>query len=236
MLAWRRRPFEDIRTRERSKVMALTAHFEFMDHCSVGRYREGGDEARIGRSDAAVQLSFSSKVTFFSRPTQEMIGRMRATSAMAICAAVLLTLTAPTASAHAADLVGAARIRSDASLSIHGRAIRLAGIYVPPTSRFCQTFESPVHCGSRAALALDFHIGARFVYCDVLAWDRDGSAVAGCWITGRHLGERDDLAAWLISHGWALALPDAPFEYVALERIARAQGRGVWGFIVDRID
>ena len=44
------------------------------------------------------------------------------------------------------------------------------------------------------------------------------------------------MAAWLISEGWALALPDAPFEYVALERIAHAQQRGVWGFTVDRLD
>jgi endonuclease YncB( thermonuclease family) len=154
-----------------------------------------------------------------------------------ISAAFLAVLTAPNLSVQAADLVGAAtRIGDDASLSIHGRPVRLAGIYVPPTSRFCQTFQSPVRCGSRAALALDFHIGARFVYCNVLARGADGSAIASCWITGRYLGERDDLAAWLIWHGWALALPDAPFEYVALERIARAQGRGVWGFIVDRID
>ncbi len=168
-----------------------------------------------------------------------MTGKQRARSvftiAAVVSAAVMLVLTAPTT--HAADIAGAAtRIGDDGSLSIHGRAVRLAGIYVPPTSRFCRTFESPVHCGSRAALALDFHIGARLVYCNVLARDTDGSAIASCWINGRYLGERDDLAAWLISEGWALALPDAPFEYVALERIARAQERGVWGFIVDRID
>src|SRR5262249_13447693 len=191
-----------------------------------------------------VQLPFSWRQYAYPedaylREILEMTGKTRARSffkiAAIVSAAVMVVLTAPTA--RAADIVGAAtRIGDDGSLAIHGRAVRLAGIYVPPTSRFCRTFPSPVYCGSRAALALDFHIGSRLVYCDVLARDTDGSAIASCWIKGRRLGERDDLAAWLISEGWALASPDAPFEYVALERIARAQQRGVWGFIVDRID
>jgi endonuclease YncB( thermonuclease family) len=154
----------------------------------------------------------------------------------AVCGMVLLGLPLSPVGADAADLVGPARVENDASVSIHGRTVRLAGIYVPPTNRFCQTFMSPARCGSRAALALDFYIGTRFVYCDVLARSADGGAVGICWIAGRRLYERSDLAAWLITRGWALALPDAPFEYVALERIAQAQGRGVWSFTVDRID
>jgi endonuclease YncB( thermonuclease family) len=47
--------------------------------------------------------------------------------------------------------------------------------------------------------------------------------------------EGEDLAAYLIRHGWALARPGAPFEYHALERIAREQSAGVWGFSVDAI-
>jgi endonuclease YncB( thermonuclease family) len=153
----------------------------------------------------------------------------------AIGAAILLALPAMTEAVEAADLIGPARVRVDASLMIHGRTVQLAGIYVPPTTRFCQTFLSPARCNSRAALALDFHIGTRMVRCDVLGRSRDGGLVAVCWIAGRYMRERVDLGAWLISRGWALALPDAPFEYVALERIARSQGRGVWGFIVDEI-
>jgi len=49
------------------------------------------------------------------------------------------------------------------------------------------------------------------------------------------LGSRADLAAELLRHGWAVALPGAPFEYVTLERIARAHNRGIWGFQVDSI-
>jgi len=154
----------------------------------------------------------------------------------AIGAALLLALPAMTETATATDLIGPSRVQSDASLMIHGRTVRLAGIYVPRTTRFCQTFLSPVHCNSRAALALDFHIGSRMVRCDVLGRSADGALTGICWIAGRYMSDREDLGAWLISRGWALAGPDAPFEYVAIERIARAQGRGVWGFIVDEID
>ena len=43
------------------------------------------------------------------------------------------------------------------------------------------------------------------------------------------------LGAYLIGEGLALALPNAPFAYHAEEKIARANGRGVWGFQVDSI-
>jgi endonuclease YncB( thermonuclease family) len=57
----------------------------------------------------------------------------------------------------------------------------------------------------------------------------DGSISAICWKRGA------DLGAYLISQGLALAGPDAPFEYQALERIAESNGRGIWAFRVDQI-
>jgi NAD(P) transhydrogenase subunit alpha len=52
-----------------------------------------------------------------------------------IAAAILLALPAMTTAVEAADLIGPARVRVDASLMIHGRTVRLAGIYVPRTTR-----------------------------------------------------------------------------------------------------
>lgn len=52
---------------------------------------------------------------------------------------------------------------------------------------------------------------------------------------GSALAAPVDLAAWMLEHGWAVALPAAPPEYRALERIARARGRGVWGYQVDEV-
>jgi endonuclease YncB( thermonuclease family) len=44
----------------------------------------------------------------------------------------------------------------------------------------------------------------------------------------------EDLAAELLRQGWAVALQDAPFEYQALEKIARNRAIGVWGLAVER--
>jgi len=39
----------------------------------------------------------------------------------------------------------------------------------------------------------------------------------------------------MLYHGWAVALPGASFEYLALERIARSREWGIWGTPVDQI-
>jgi endonuclease YncB( thermonuclease family) len=79
-------------------------------------------------------------------------------------------------------------------------------------------------------LQLNFKVGSRFVHCDRQWTNDDRSITAICTIDG------EDLGAWMISQGWAVALPDAPFEYEVLERIARSRQLGVWGFPVDRIE
>ena len=154
----------------------------------------------------------------------------------AIACALLCVATLAPSPAATSDIVGPAIVGRAAALLIHGRWIRLAGIYVPPTNYSCRSFERPVVCNSRASLALDFHIASHQVYCQSLGVYSDGSVAAACYLQESFARPGDDLAAWLVAEGWALALPNAPFEYIALERIARAQHRGVWGFTVDSFD
>jgi hypothetical protein len=61
----------------------------------------------------------------------------------------------------------------------------------------------------------------------------DGSLSAICYVDRTSFDPGEDLAAYLIQRGWALALPNAPFEYHALEKIASTRELGVWGFPVD---
>jgi endonuclease YncB( thermonuclease family) len=145
-------------------------------------------------------------------------------AALAFCVALGL---APQP-ARAAEFTSYAIVREDGSLLIDGRVVRLYGIYIPDTGVTCRTFISPAECGTRAALALEFKTGTHFVTCQEVALLSDGSVSAVCW------ADEEDLAAYLIRQGWALARPGAPFEYAALERIAERQGVGVWGFQVDR--
>jgi len=125
------------------------------------------------------------------------------------------------------DISGFAFVRSDGTLQLGGYAVRLYGIYIPPTENTCYPFMRPVPCGSRASLALDFRISGDFVHCSQRAANSDGSVTADCSVNGQ------DLSEWMLQKGWALALPDAPFEYAAMERIAQSKGVGIWGIAVD---
>ncbi|MGI9305037.1 MAG: thermonuclease family protein [Gammaproteobacteria bacterium] len=118
-------------------------------------------------------------------------------------------------------------VQEDGSLRLRGKVVRLFGVYVPPTAHTCRSFEQPLNCNSRAALALDFKIAAKGVRCENQRPNADGTITASCYSGGV------DLSAYLLQRGWAVALPNAPFEYVALERIARSKGLGVWGVSVD---
>ena len=68
-----------------------------------------------------------------------------------------------------------------------------------------------------------------------LSVNGDGSINGICYVGRSRFDDGVDLGAYLIERGWAMARPEAPFEYHALERIARHHGMGVWGLSVDRI-
>jgi endonuclease YncB( thermonuclease family) len=138
--------------------------------------------------------------------------------------------------AHAAgEIVNNALVQDDGTLRVQGRTIRLFGIYIPDMARTCRSDFSPPLCGSRAANALNLKIQG-FVRCRPQAELADGSTSAVCYADDTSaLDPPVDLGAYLIEQGWAVATPDAPFEYGVRERIARSNGRGVWGMPVDRI-
>ncbi|MFO1127525.1 MAG: hypothetical protein U1E66_03690 [Rhodospirillales bacterium] len=142
----------------------------------------------------------------------------------------LLTLVAPAATA--ADLESYAVVREDGSLIVRSRVIYLYGIFIPDDSQFCSGTFRPATCGTRAAVALDQKI-QKFVRCRPIQRFDDGTLSAQCWTNYSKFSAGEDLAAWLLRQGLAVATPDAPYEYHAFERIAMANGRGVWGFQVD---
>jgi endonuclease YncB( thermonuclease family) len=147
-------------------------------------------------------------------------------------AALCLAAVAP--APVAADIESYAIVQDDASLRIRGKTIRLFGVHLPSDATRCRTNIRPARCASRAALALDFKI-QRFVRCREVHENRDGSIDAFCSVNHSRFSDGEDLGAYLIGKGLALALPNAPFAYHAQEKIARANGRGVWGFQVDSI-
>lgn len=132
-----------------------------------------------------------------------------------------------TVSAAAQDISSFAFVREDGALQVDGHLVHLYGIYIPPTAQTCHTFIRPIRCSSRAALALDFKISGDFIGCTIRATNPDGSSIASC------RSGQDDLSEWMLQRGWAIALPDAPFAYAAMEKIARSHGIGIWGIPVE---
>jgi endonuclease YncB( thermonuclease family) len=137
-------------------------------------------------------------------------------------------------STNAYEVSSYAGVNEDGTLRIKGKTIRLFGIYIPDTKRTCSSHRIPPICGSRASVALEFKIDG-FVSCELLARNDDKTYTGLCRVNVSAFDEGDDLSAYLLQKGWALALPDSPFEYQALEKIARSRSFGVWGMPVDRV-
>ena len=146
---------------------------------------------------------------------------------------VALSLVAASA-VIAREISSWAIVNDDASLRIDGKTVHLYGIHIPETSRTCNMNIRPPVCGSRAAVALDFRVDG-FVRCDLLQRRPDRSHVGWCRVDASRFDEGEDLSAYLLERGWAVALPDAPIEYQTLEKIARNRGVGVWGIPVDSV-
>ncbi len=153
---------------------------------------------------------------------------MRRPSTLALASLLLALLLA--ISSATADIGARAIVQDDGTLKVNGKIVRLYGIYIPTFGRTCRTSIRPPRCAPRAVLQLDFKVHG-FVYCEEVQRFADRSVSAVCRVGQK----REDLAAWLLSHGWAVALPGAPFEYVTLERFAESNRRGFWGFQADSI-
>src|SRR5262249_37850810 len=136
--------------------------------------------------------------------------------------ALLLAVLPIAAPARSADIIGRASIIDGDTLEIHGQRIRLFGIDAPEHDQTCAAAGSQYRCGQQAALALADEIGAKTVACSPRDVDRYGRIVAVCSIAG------EDLNAWIVRQGWALAYREYSSAYVADEDAAHAAGDGIW--------
>ena len=139
---------------------------------------------------------------------------------MRILPALVAGLAACTGTASA-DITGRATVVD--TIEIHGERVRLFGADAPEGRQICTLDGEPYRCGQRAALALADHLGQRTVRCEGNTRDRYGRAVATC-----HVGDQD-LNAWMVAQGWALAFRRYSTRYVTEEDAARAKRRGFGG-------
>ncbi len=116
-----------------------------------------------------------------------------------------------------------AKVIDGDTLHIAGQRVRLHGIDAPESAQKCKDAKGGEYrCGQEATAALANRIGQHPISCKGTDIDRYGRIIAVC-----RLGP-DDLNAWMVAQGWAMAYRTYSLDYVSEERQARAAGRGIW--------
>jgi endonuclease YncB( thermonuclease family) len=129
---------------------------------------------------------------------------------------VLAIVTSSPTWAAAGLIAGRAAVIDGDTLEIHGERIRLFGIDAPESGQTCLDAKGQRYrCGQKAALVLDARIGEGVVTCERKDTDRYGRTVALCRVFG------EDLGAWMVGLGWALASRAYSARYVPAENLQR---------------
>lgn len=136
-----------------------------------------------------------------------------------------LAVPAPALAPAAAPVAGPATVIDGATLSVGGKRLRLHGIAAPALDQTCfDAQERGYACGRAAAQALAARIGEGTVACEPRG--ADGTS-ARC-----RLGA-DDLAAWLVENGYAVADRGVSTDYAAQDERAWGRRRGLWAGVFD---
>ncbi|MEQ8354646.1 MAG: thermonuclease family protein [Kiloniellaceae bacterium] len=119
-------------------------------------------------------------------------------------------------------IAGRASIIDGDTIEIHGTRIRLHGIDAPESDQTCAVAGENMRCGQQAALALADRIGQETVSCDQRGRDRYDRIISVCHASG------EDLNAWMVANGWAMAYRRFSTDYVRQEEAAAAAKIGIW--------
>ncbi len=121
-----------------------------------------------------------------------------------------------------ADVTGPARVIDGDTIEIQGERIRLHGIDAPESRQLCRLDDKPWQCGKDAGNALVEKIASQPVTCEDLGRDRYERIIAKCAVAG------EDIGAWMVSEGLALAYRRYSLDYTGQEAEAQAARRGIW--------
>ena len=130
--------------------------------------------------------------------------------------------TTQSAQAQGRVLSGRPRVVDGDSLALAGERVRLYGIDAPESAQTCVAGGARWRCGEQATRGLRERIGGRAVRCEERNVDRYGRIVAVCRAGG------EDLNAWMVGQGLALAYRRYARDYVDEEAGARSARRGLW--------
>lgn len=122
-----------------------------------------------------------------------------------------------------AEIAGPATVVDGDTLTVAGSRIRLHGVDAPEASQVCTRDGLPWRCGADVTEALRQFLRGKQVACTPIERDRFRRIVARCRAGG------EDIGAWLVREGLAVAYTDFSWRYLPHEWQARWEGRGLWG-------
>ena len=132
---------------------------------------------------------------------------------------LLIGILMPASTAQ--PISGAAKVITGDTIELSGRRLKLAGIDAPDVLQGCRTGQREFYkCGEESWKFLNGLIQKRSVSCSPLDGNHDGQKIARCHIDGK------DLADEIVRNGHAVAAASA--TYLAAEKEARANKRGLW--------
>ncbi|WP_183096966.1 thermonuclease family protein [Mesorhizobium sp. YM1C-6-2] len=103
-----------------------------------------------------------------------------------------------------------------------GHTIAIDGVESVALDESCTYEGTSWPCGVRARTAFRFWLRGRALVCQIPEAEQDKEVMrASCRLA------KQDVGAWLVSNGWALATPGGP--YVQAEETARAARMGIFG-------
>ncbi len=117
---------------------------------------------------------------------------------------------------------GRATVIDGDTIRIGEHRIRLNAIDAPERRQTCIRQGLEYRCGETASAALRAFVAGRSVTCQRTGTDRYKRIIAKCAASGQ------DLGAWLVGEGWAIAYRRYGQDYVKVEEDARANRRGMW--------
>lgn len=126
-------------------------------------------------------------------------------------------------SGAATEVAGTAAVTDADTLSVAGQTIRLFGLDAPELRQTCRRADGAAwSCGQMAAAALAAQLRGKAVRCRLLGEDRFGRSLGRCWSGG------EEINAWLVREGWALAYTRYSWRYLPQQTLAWWEGRGIW--------
>jgi endonuclease YncB( thermonuclease family) len=138
--------------------------------------------------------------------------------------AAILVMTFFSFGVQGAEIISGVPYVSDGDTIVVGAIkIRLEGIDAPETDQVCLNANlNRWTCGVEARDRLAAHIEGRSIDCKPSGSDAYRRTLALCMI------EDEDLNAWMVREGWALAFVRYSRAYAADEEAARVAQRGLW--------